>query len=728
MVGADTPTSTTSSSTSTSTIASTSTTVAAVSSTLRASHKAEQLSSPRRDVLMAKMERLEMVVEEKMEGLRGAGDDGDSGRDKDGSDKGGKGDKGGADKGERPAWWVDKSADKPGTPTSPLQKAVSRSLRDVVMVRAIEDCVTKQPGMLSFLAGEVFAVLGKPTKTYWKGQHKGKIGRFPASKVQLMAPAADADDAAAGSPSAASVAAVSLSTVSPTPEMLAQLSPRSRLEAKTMQYFRVRAIADFLPKSGAGMLRFNEGESFCVLSRDSADWWKGQHKGRIGRFPRDHVVEIDEAGSEVVPRPKVGEVQLDGPTPRKLFEDEASGSGRTESASKSEPDKSDSESDSDAPAAAAAVAPLVQKPTVPASLPPPPSKAKASKASKAASPSPADGDSAASPRRSSTPRGTGSSSPRSSSLGIATATAATAAGVTSTSPTSGGGSSSTTSTSTSATANAKTGERGSMAHRRARVAVVEAEKKIASAQVEEEIANRRLQELQTLVGNNDASCVAFKRQIDSLDMEIKSKKVSKRDRERMISVLEGINVEYTQQVTAQTELQRQVNEATARADAARFAGVEARRLFETRTAELLRIQERDERRKSGAITEKPAAAKNDESSESSTTHVDTPLESPISTHRRSSLSISSTPVSDDAPAAAPALVERRSSAWVRAKVPVEPSAVQQVLASNAAAVAAAAGTAPSSVPQLPPQSPPQLPPTPPSTLKVPAEERRSARQ
>jgi hypothetical protein len=688
-----------------------------VASTLRASHKAEELSSPRRDVLMAKMERLEMVLEEKMEGLR---DDGDSGRDKDGADKGGKGDKGGADKGERPAWWVDKSADKPGTPTSPLQKAVSRSLRDVVMVRAIEDCVTKQPGMLSFLAGEVFAVLGKPTKTYWKGQHKGKIGRFPASKVQLMAPAADADDAAAGSPSAASVAAVSLSTVSPTPEMLAQLSPRSRLEAKTMQYFRVRAIADFLPKSGANMLRFNEGESFCVLSRDSADWWKGQHKGRIGRFPRDHVVEIDEAGSEVVPRPKVGEVQLDGPTPRKLFEDEASGSGRTESASKSEPDKSDSESDSDAPAAA--VAPLAQKPAVPSS--PPPTKAKASKASKAASPAPAGGDSAASPRGSSTPRGTGSSSPRSSTAATAAAAASGGAGVPSGSPMGGGGGSSSTTSTSSATANAKTGERGSMAHRRARVAVVEAEKKIASAQVEEEIANRRLQELQTLVGNNDASCVAFKRQIDSLDMEIKSKKVSKRDRERMISVLEGINVEYTQQVTAQTELQRQVNEATARADAARFAGVEARRLFETRTAELLRIQERDERRKSGAIAEKPAA-KNDESSESSTTHVDTPLESPTSAHRRSSLSISSTPVSDDAPAAAPALVERRSSAWVRAKVPVEPNAVQQVLASNAAAAAAAATT---TVPQLPPQSPPQLPPTPPSTLKVPAEERRSARQ
>ena len=52
------------------------------------------------------------------------------------------------------------------------------------MVRATEDNITKQAGMLSFLKGETFAVLGKPTKTYWKGRHKGKIGRFPASKVE----------------------------------------------------------------------------------------------------------------------------------------------------------------------------------------------------------------------------------------------------------------------------------------------------------------------------------------------------------------------------------------------------------------------------------------------------------------------------------------------------------------------------------------------------------------
>ena len=39
------------------------------------------------------------------------------------------------------------------------------------------------------------------------------------------------------------------------------------------------------------------------------DRWKGNHKGRVGFFPRDHVVEVGEDGSEVAPRPAIGEVQ-----------------------------------------------------------------------------------------------------------------------------------------------------------------------------------------------------------------------------------------------------------------------------------------------------------------------------------------------------------------------------------------------------------------------------------
>ena len=80
-------------------------------------------------------------------------------------------------------------------------------------------------------------------------------------------------------------------------------------DAKTMQFFRVRAIADYLPKR-RGLLRFAEGESFAVIARDSPDWWKGQHKGSIGRFPRDHVVAVDEDGNEIGERPSVGDVSL----------------------------------------------------------------------------------------------------------------------------------------------------------------------------------------------------------------------------------------------------------------------------------------------------------------------------------------------------------------------------------------------------------------------------------
>ena len=42
-------------------------------------------------------------------------------------------------------------------------------MKNVVAVRAIADHVTTQPGLLSFIAGETFAVVAKPSKTWWKG-------------------------------------------------------------------------------------------------------------------------------------------------------------------------------------------------------------------------------------------------------------------------------------------------------------------------------------------------------------------------------------------------------------------------------------------------------------------------------------------------------------------------------------------------------------------------------
>jgi hypothetical protein len=87
-------------------------------------------------------------------------------------------------------------------------------MKDVVMVRAIEDNKVKQAGMLPFVAGESFAVLAKPSKTFWKGRHKGRVGRFPANKVvEIDDNQQPLDDTVA-------------------PADLRSLSPRSRLEVK----------------------------------------------------------------------------------------------------------------------------------------------------------------------------------------------------------------------------------------------------------------------------------------------------------------------------------------------------------------------------------------------------------------------------------------------------------------------------------------------------------------
>jgi hypothetical protein len=611
-----------------------------------------------------------MKVEEKLDALR-ASDDSDRSK---------------LPAGERPAWWVDKeeAAKRTSSPKSPLQKAVSRAMRDVVMVRATDDCITKQPGMLSFLSGEVFAVLAKPSKTYWKGQHKGKIGRFPAAKVE---PIADTDPAALYS-----------AGVSPSAEALAQLSPRSRLEAKTLQFFRVRAIADYLPASGGAHLRFSEGESFCVLSRETPDWWKGQHKGRIGRFPRDHVVEIDEAGDEIAPRPQVGEVPLTGsPSHRggKLFdddisrEDESSTSHTSHTNDSSKPlNDSDKKRKKKKRETIAFISSSNSSLAIDSSGAPtsPPVSARASGVASPTSASP----------RNASPRAT---SPR------ATSPRATPSEVTSPAI-----------TSTRSSKRASSPAAGSMMYRRALAGVEEAQRKLTTAVGEEEAANDTLRGLHAVVVSNDASCLAFQRQIESLEQEIKSKKVSKRERERMNGVLDGIKVEYDDQRGKQSTLQRQVDEATARADAARFAGVEARRLFETRTLELQRIIDREGRR--GGLAQsapvdaplspvapaEPAAVAADANSSYSAA-VRQALNRTSPTRARTS-SKGDVRVSADLPqvsaADSKAVTDApvRVGSWVRAKIPLEPSA----------AVIAASGLAAASVAVDSSNGPPPLPP------------------
>jgi hypothetical protein len=557
-------------------------------------------------------------------------------------------------------------------------------MRDVVMVRAIDDCITKQPGMLSFLSGEVFAVLAKPSKTYWKGQHKGKIGRFPAAKVE---PIADADPAALYS-----------AGVSPSAEALAQLSPRSRLEAKTLQFFRVRAIADYQPAAGGAHLRFSEGESFCVLSRETPDWWKGQHKGRIGRFPRDHVVEIDEAGDEIAPRPRVGEVPLTGsPSHRggKLFDDDTSVSSLHEEDSTTSTTTSHTTTTTDS-----------------SKLNDSGKKRKKKKretiafiASGASSSTAIDSSGAPL-----TPKSGGATSPPVSARASAASPRATAASprATAASPQADAPSPAAVASTRSGSSKRASSPVGSMMYRRALAGVEEAQRKLTTAVGEEEAANDTLRGLHAVVVSNDASCLAFQRQIESLEQEIKSKKVSKRERERMNGVLDGIKVEYDEQRGKQSTLQRQVDEATARADAARFAGVEARRLFETRSLELQRIIDREGRR--GGLAQSapvdapqvPTAA--DVAADASASYsaaVRQALNRTSPTRARAS---SKGDVRADLPPPASAADTKavadapvRVGSWVRAKIPLEPSAA--VLAASGLVAASVAADGP---PPLPP--------------------------
>lgn len=78
----------------------------------------------------------------------------------------------------RPPWWI--------APTdAPHHRALPRVLSQVRACTALCDHAATQPNMLSFRAGETFAILSRHSSRFFKARHKRRIGLVPCAMVRV---------------------------------------------------------------------------------------------------------------------------------------------------------------------------------------------------------------------------------------------------------------------------------------------------------------------------------------------------------------------------------------------------------------------------------------------------------------------------------------------------------------------------------------------------------------
>jgi hypothetical protein len=78
----------------------------------------------------------------------------------------------------RPAWWASPS-------DTLVHRALPRVLSQVRACTALCDHAATQPNMLSFRAGESFAILSRHSSRFFKARHKRRVGLVPCALVRV---------------------------------------------------------------------------------------------------------------------------------------------------------------------------------------------------------------------------------------------------------------------------------------------------------------------------------------------------------------------------------------------------------------------------------------------------------------------------------------------------------------------------------------------------------------
>jgi phage gp37-like protein len=162
---------------------------------------------------------------------------------------------------------------------------------------------------LSFAAGDIIADVVCLEGEWWRGRHRGQLGHYPATWVELLAN--DESSVPSSDPPAltkreksvkqlavvpsASSSSTSFTALSPRlSELVASMNAAQKaapVEHRRHKAFRARAVKSF-HAADATQLSFDEGNEIVVVAERDDGWWRGVLHAKEGLFPADCVQTV----------------------------------------------------------------------------------------------------------------------------------------------------------------------------------------------------------------------------------------------------------------------------------------------------------------------------------------------------------------------------------------------------------------------------------------------------
>eukprot|EP01119_Soliformovum_irregulare_P010790 TRINITY_DN265_c0_g7_i2.p1 TRINITY_DN265_c0_g7~~TRINITY_DN265_c0_g7_i2.p1 ORF type:complete len:813 (+),score=293.46 TRINITY_DN265_c0_g7_i2:14-2452(+) len=130
---------------------------------------------------------------------------------------------------------------------------------------------------LSLKQGDIVNVLSVEDPEWWEGELNGKIGFFPKLYVEML-PAKDTAKEMSPAVSPAISKNTALNTSSD------QVKGQTR---------KVKAMHNYAAMSESEV-NLKQGDVVKLLSTEDDEWWEGEIDGKVGFFPKNYVVEVNE--------------------------------------------------------------------------------------------------------------------------------------------------------------------------------------------------------------------------------------------------------------------------------------------------------------------------------------------------------------------------------------------------------------------------------------------------
>jgi len=142
--------------------------------------------------------------------------------------------------------------------------------RAIAVARAIKNYTEKDDMEISLKIGDIISLIEMKDPKVWRGKLNGKVGKFPASYVEIFA---------------------EMHLSSQPPVQGFEISSRPALFSEPTSLFVVKALYDFSGISGEE-LNFCEGDTMSIIAQDYDEWWTATLNGKRGLIPAIYVRRI----------------------------------------------------------------------------------------------------------------------------------------------------------------------------------------------------------------------------------------------------------------------------------------------------------------------------------------------------------------------------------------------------------------------------------------------------